>query len=281
MVTDGRSRRSAPDLDQSIQDGSRDDLVRYTVADGIAEIELCRPERLNAVTPELVEHLCDALDRATRDSVAAVILTGEGRAFCAGHDLKQNDDELAVVERQRRLHRIQDVTRKVRQSTFPVIAAVNGYALGAGCEFALCCDLVVAAYDAIFGFPEVEVGLGITGGISHVLPLTVGLAKAKELVLLGEHVTAERAATLNLVNRVVEPSALVTAARELATTIRSRPGRAIALAKQVLDRGAQSGIDAAYDTEVTTSLLLQGSDEAITAAAAFRNRVSSEGSAGS
>src|SRR5690606_14179700 len=110
--------------------------------------------------------------------------------------------------------RTQDIMRLVRTSPAPVIAAVNGYAVGAGCEFALCSDLVVAGQTAKFGFPEVSVGLAVTGGISHVLPLAVGPAVAKELILLGEHFTAQRAMDLGLVNTVVEDSHVMAQARK-------------------------------------------------------------------
>src|SRR5215471_20194463 len=177
-------------------------VVGYQVADGIAVVTLNRPHRLNAVVPELVEGLCAALSQARADQVGACVLTGAGRAFCSGYDLKQEPELISENEDRRRLQRTQDVTRLVRQAPFPVIAAVHGYALGAGCEFALCSDLVVAASDAQFGFPEVSVGLGVTGGISRLLPLAVGMARAKELVLLGEDYSAAQALELGLINWV-------------------------------------------------------------------------------
>jgi 2-(1,2-epoxy-1,2-dihydrophenyl)acetyl-CoA isomerase len=245
--------------------------VRYEQREDIALITLDRPHRLNAVTPELVEDLVAALEQATRDDVGAAILRGAGRAFCAGHDLK-HDDVRPESEERRRLEHVQDVTRKIRQAPFAVIAAVHGYALGAGCEFALCADLVIAADTAVFGFPEVSVGLGITGGISHVLPTTVGLAKAKELVLLGEHFPAAVAAELNLVNFVVGEDHLRERAWALACTLRDRPRRALCLAKQSLDRGAEAGIDAAYAREVAGALALHGGEDARRASEAFRRR---------
>jgi 2-(1,2-epoxy-1,2-dihydrophenyl)acetyl-CoA isomerase len=251
-------------------------VVCYRREGGVATITLNRPHRLNAVNPALVEGLCCALDEATADGVGAVVLTGAGRSFCSGHDLKEDGGDLGEAEQRRRLQRIQDVTRKVRQAPYPVIAAVRGYALG-GCEFALCCDLVLAARDAVFGFPEVEVGLGITGGISHVLPTAVGLAKAKELVLLGRRFDAGEAARLGLVNEVTGPEDLAARAGEWARTLAARPRRALALAKNALDRGAQAGIDAAYETEVANSLALRGNTDAEAAAAAFRRRSGGRG----
>jgi 2-(1,2-epoxy-1,2-dihydrophenyl)acetyl-CoA isomerase len=244
--------------------------VRYEVRDQVAIITLNRPHRLNAVVPQLVEDLCAALSQARADQVGACVLTGAGRAFCSGHDLKEPADPISEDEDRRRLQRMQDVTRLVRQSPFPVIAAVHGYALGAGCEFALCCDLVVASSDAVFGFPEVGVGLGVTGGISHLLPLLVGPAKAKELVLLGEHFGAAVAHQLNLVNRLVQTGDDVDCALELARTLVSRPRRALARAKLALDVGPTIGIEAAYEVEIANALALHGGADARAAEAAFR-----------
>jgi len=244
--------------------------VRYEVSEQIAVITLNRPHRLNAVVPQLVEELCAALSRARVDQVGACVLTGAGRAFCSGHDLKEPAEAITEDEDRRRLQRMQDVTRLIRQAPFPVIAAVHGYALGAGCEFALCCDLVVAASDAVFGFPEVGVGLGVTGGISHLLPLAVGPAKAKELVLLGEHLAAAEAHRLHLVNRLTEPGEQLRCARDLARTLAGRPRSALARAKLALDMGPAISIEAAYEVEIANALALHGGADAEHAAAVFR-----------
>jgi enoyl-CoA hydratase/carnithine racemase len=249
-----------------------DQAVTYESVDGIAVITLNRPHRLNAVVPDLVERLCAALGQARQDDVAACVLTGAGRSFCAGHDLRQEHEPISEAEDRRRLHRIQDVTRLVRQAPFPVIAAVHGYALGAGCEFALCCDLIVASMDATFGFPEVGVGLGVTGGISRLLPLTVGLAKAKELVLLGERFSAEQALEFRLINWVVEPGQHLGFAMDLAARLRARPRSALARAKHALDLGPEVGLEAAFEVEIASALALHTGAEAQDAARAFRDR---------
>lgn len=246
--------------------------VDYECADGVAWIRLNRPERLNAVVAELVEGMCAALDEAVADQVGATVIAGRGRAFCAGHDLRVDREFADPLARARQLHMLQDVTRKVRRAPHPVIAAVHGYALGAGCEFALCSDLVIAAEGSRFGFPEVGVGLTVTGGISHVLPVAVGLARAKELLLLGEQFDADRALELGLVNRVVPADTLEDDAAGLARTLRDRPRLAMALAKEALDRGAQLGLAAALDMEVTQALVAQGSPDALAAEQAFRLR---------
>lgn len=255
-------------------------VVGYAASEGIATITLNRPHRLNAVVPELVESLCQALDRARADGVAAAVLTGAGRAFCSGHDLKQRAAEITEDEDRRRLHRMQDVTRKIRQCPFPVIAAVHGYALGAGCEFALCCDFVVADPGAVFGFPEVGVGLGVTGGISHLLPRTVGPIRAKQLVLLGERFGADEAYRLDLITEVTQAGRHLERALELAAALRERPRRALALAKFALDLGLQSGIDTSYEVEISNALALHNTADATAAALAFQTRADS-GTAGS
>jgi 2-(1,2-epoxy-1,2-dihydrophenyl)acetyl-CoA isomerase len=252
-------------------------VVRYHAADGIALVTLNRPHRLNAVTPELVTGLCSALDSALADAVGAAVLTGSGRAFCAGYDLKEKRPELTEAQDRRNLQQVQNVTRMIRQAPFPVVAAVHGYALGAGCEFALCCDLVVAASDATFGFPEVGVGLGVTGGISRTLPLQVGTAKAKELVLLGEHFSATEARALGLVNLLTEPNGHLDGALTLAARLRDRPRRALTLAKFALDLGPEVGIEAAYEIEIANALTLHGGADAEEAALAFQRRRQSGG----
>jgi 2-(1,2-epoxy-1,2-dihydrophenyl)acetyl-CoA isomerase len=256
------------------QPAASDQVVTYESIDGIGVVMLNRPHRLNAVVPELVERLCAALGRARQDDVAACVVTGAGRSFCAGHDLRQEYEPISEAEDRRRLHRIQDVTRLIRQAPFPVIAAVHGYALGAGCEFALCCDLIVASVDATFGFPEVGVGLGVTGGISRLLPLTVGMAKAKELVLLGERFSAEQALELRLINWVVEPGQHLGSAMDLAARLRARPRSALARAKHAIDVGPEVGIEAAFEMEISNALALHAGADAQDAAKRFKDRSS-------
>lgn len=246
--------------------------VDYVADGGIVRVTLNRPERLNAFSPPFVDELCQAFETAIRDDASALVLGGAGRAFCAGHDLKyvEPDDGYAAVRRD--IERLQDVTRLIRRAPFPVIAAVHGYALGAGCELALCCDYVVAADDAVFGFPEVSVGLSITGGISHILPLVVGLMKAKQLVLLGERFGAQEALSMGLISKVVPPEDLYEDAEATAQTMASLPHKALGLAKIALDRGAQSDLSAAMELETLHGLETRGSDEAVVAAASFSRR---------
>src|SRR6476646_5232002 len=195
----------------------------------VAVVALNRPHRLNAVNDQLVEGLLAALSEVEAGECRAAVLTGRGRAFCAGHDLKEPRGDAAGLPR--RLEHLQDVTRRIRGLSIPVIAAVHGHAVGAGAEFALGCDLVVAAEGTRFRFPEVGLGLSVTGGLTKLLPLFVGPLKAKELVLLGEAIDAQEAMRLGLVNRVVPPGELTSAAMEWARRLAAQPHVPTALAK--------------------------------------------------
>jgi len=236
-------------------------VVDYELAESVARIYLNRPHRLNAVVPELTDGLVAVLTRAGHEGARVVVLAGRGRAFCSGHDLKEQLPPETVLATRLRVDQIQDVTRAIRRFPGPVIAAVHGYALGAGCEFALGCDLVVAAEDAQFGFPEVSVGLSVTGGISRLLPLLVGPVRAKELLLLGDRFGAARALELGLVNRVTAPGEHEKAAAELAARLRDQPALALALAKQALDRGAECALEEAMAAEVDFAALTVAPNE--------------------
>jgi len=248
------------------------ECVSYSTVGQVAVVHLDRPRRLNAVVPALVDGLLAACEHARAEGVRAVVLAGRGRAFCAGHDLKEPavvEDEAAARQR---LQRIQDVTRAIRALPAPVIAAVHGYALGAGAEFALGCDLVVAGEDARFGFPEVGVGLSVTGGISALLPGTVGLVRAKELLFLGEHFSAAEAHALGLVNRVVPAGSHEQSALDLAQRLAAQPPAALALAKSLLDHGVDATVPAAFEREVDAALATMTTGEAQAAAQAFREK---------
>ncbi|MFI5561559.1 enoyl-CoA hydratase/isomerase family protein [Amycolatopsis japonica] len=243
--------------------------VDYALDDGIAVIWLDRPERLNAVVAELVDDLLEALDAAAKSDARAVVLAGRGRAFCAGHDLKEPTPE---GDSRPRLDRLQDVTRRLRGLRQPVIAAVHGYAIGAGAEFAMGCDLILAAEDAVFAFPEVSLGLSVTGAASRLLPLLVGPLKAKELLLLGERVSGTEAYELGLVNAAVPADDLMDTALAWAAKIASHPAAAATMAKRALDSGIDSSLDAALELEVSHALITEHSAEVAASAEAFRSR---------
>lgn len=248
------------------------ELVTYETKGGIAVVRLNRPQSLNALTTQLVDDLATTLDRAITDDVAALILAGNGRAFCAGHDLNEVQNPAEIETNLQQLERIQDITRLIRRSMHPVIAAVHGYALGAGLEFALCCDLLIAATDTQFGFPEVAVGLSVTGGVTRLLPMMIGPARAKNLVLLGGRFSAARAYDLGLVNEVVEHAALMPRALAIAAQLASLPQGSLRAAKRSIDFGFEGDLDAALGNEVRAALSLVGVNQGSTSGDTFRAR---------
>ena len=247
-------------------------VVDYAIDGGVARLHLNRPDRLNAVVPALTDALLAGFDTAAGDGARAVVLAGRGRAFCAGHDLKEPEPVEDDAQARARLQRLQEVTRRIRDFPGIVVAAVHGYALGAGCEFALGCDLVVAAEDARFGFPEVGVGLSVTGGVSALLPAVVGPLRAKELLALGEPLTAARAAELGLVNRLTATGEHETVALDLAGRCAERPPVALALAKRVIDDGMSRSVDEMLDREVDNAMITRASGEAAGGRERFAHR---------
>ncbi|RZQ63326.1 enoyl-CoA hydratase/isomerase family protein [Amycolatopsis suaedae] len=245
------------------------DTVEVTVDQGVATIWLNRPDRLNAVSDELVTDLLAALDAVASSGAGAAVLAGRGRAFCAGHDLKE---VIPPGDSRERIERLQEVTRRLRALPQPVVAAVHGYAIGAGAEFALGCDLILASDDAVFAFPEVGLGLSVTGAASRLLPLIVGPLKARELILLGERITAPVAKGMGLINRLVGGDELVERATELAARIAERPAQAVTLAKRAIDSGIDGAVASTLELEVSHALLTEHTAEVAASAEAFRSR---------
>jgi len=237
------------------------ELVRYELADDIVHVTLNRPERLNAVIPALVTQLVSALRRAIDDGPAVAVLQGAGTSFCSGFDLRYERGERTEQEHRRQIDAVQDVTRLIRRADFPVVSAVQGFALGNGCEFALAADLVVAEQDATFGFPEVGWGLSVTGGVSQLLVQALGLHRAKEMLLVGERFGAEQAQAWGLVNRVVPTGKLDAYVRELTAELAGRPREAVARAKRALDLVAAGPLEASLVVEVEHALLSGKSTE--------------------
>jgi enoyl-CoA hydratase/carnithine racemase len=227
---------------------------RYTLKDGVAEIVLDRPDRLNALTFAIYEELRDtfaAMDH--EDAIRSVVLTGEGRAFCSGGDVEDIIGELFSRDMQGMLAftRVTGaLIANIRKLRRPVVAAVNGTAVGAGAVIALACDLRIASEKAKFGFIFPRVGLcGADMGAGYLLPRVVGLARASELLFLGDIVGAEEAARIGLVNRVVAPDACLPEARALAERLASGPAFAHTMTKQMLESEHTMPLEAAIEAE--------------------------------
>ncbi|MGE5188699.1 MAG: enoyl-CoA hydratase-related protein [Gemmatimonadota bacterium] len=212
--------------------------ILLDVADRIATITINRPRSLNALNPATMRELKDALESiGARADVGVVLLTGAGeKAFVAGADISEMSrlEPLQALEFSLYGHGVLELIERLPQ---PVVGVVNGFALGGGCELAMACDLLVAADTAKLGQPEVNLGIIPGYGGTQRLPRLVGRNVAKELVLTGEMITAQRAYEIGLVNRVVPAAELMKTAREIAATILSKGPAAIRLAKMAMNRG--------------------------------------------
>ena len=217
--------------------------------ENICTVRINHPEALIALNSTVLRELGAAFTEiAADDTIDVVILTGEGRAFVAGADISEMS-QLNAAEGKAFGELGAKIFRQIELLNKVVIAAVNGFALGGGCELALACDLRVASTKAKFGQPEV--GLGITPGFSGTqrLPRVVGLGKAKELIYTAEVITAEEAYRIGLVNKVVAPEELQATCVALAQRITSKAPLAVQYAKEAINRGVESDIDTGITLE--------------------------------
>jgi len=237
--------------------------VLYEAAGGVATVTLNRPAKLNAYTVEMGDEVVDAFAHARADeAVRAVILTGAGRAFCAGVDLEQLKAHMAGggAPGRARLGE-EDFLRKFPLDLLhfpkPVIAAVNGPAIGVGVTMILPCDVRLASENAKLGLTFAKLGLLPGLGSTHLLPRLVGMARALELVLSARVVTAFEAAEIGLVNRVVSPDALLDEARALAQAMAAHRPEVLAAAKAALHFGASASMEEAMGNEQAESARLR------------------------
>lgn len=217
----------------------------------VSIVTLHRPERLNAIGGTLLADLHRMLIAAHSDpETGAIVLTGAGPAFCAGDDLKEFGQQAATPESVvQTCEAIQQITRDIMFGPKLVVGAVHGYAVGGGFEWLLNCDLVVAADDLIAFFPEMELGHFVTGGVTHLLPQTVGYQRAMELLVLGERQNAQALHQLGLVNRVVPKDELMPTAIALARKIATRSSQSTATLKKVLTSGIGPQLSGALEQE--------------------------------
>lgn len=216
----------------------------------VSVVTLNRPARLNAIGGSMLQDLHAALLAAQQDpDTRVIVFTGAGRAFCAGDDLKEFDEQASSAER---VHQtcddIQRITRDLMNGPKLVIGAIQGYAVGGGFEWLLNCDMVVAADDLVCFFPEMQWGHFVTGGVTHLLPQTVGYQRAMELIVLGERIDAQRLLSLGLVNRVVPREKLFDEAMAMAAQVAERAPHALALLKKALN-GLPGPLSSALETE--------------------------------
>ena len=231
------------------------ECILYDKEQGVATIKLNRPEVLNAMNKQLWLDFKAALEDAGNDpQVKALIITGEGRAFSTGADLKESKTRTIEAYRDY-LVELQEASRKVIRFEKPTIAAINGYALGSGYELALACDIRIAAEEAQIGSPEAMVTSSITGGAFRLIQGLIGPGKAKELLFTGQYIDGKEAERIGLVNKSVPLKQLEPAAREMAEKIVANSAISLKMIKKGLQM-AQSGIslDALMDFEIEACL---------------------------
>ncbi|MCT4607215.1 MAG: short-chain-enoyl-CoA hydratase [Marinisporobacter sp.] len=227
------------------------EFIQMEQNERIAVLKLNRPKALNALNSAVLKEIECAIDHLDTDAnVDVIIITGEGKAFVAGADITEMKD-LGAEEGRLFGNLGQRVFRKIEKMEKPVIAAVNGFALGGGCELAMCCDMRIASEKAKFGQPEV--GLGIIPGFSGTqrLPRIVGTAKAKELIFTGDIIKAEEAERIGLVNKVVAPEELMGATMDLAKRITKNAQKAVRYSNLAINRG--------FETDIETGIEIEGS----------------------
>jgi Enoyl-CoA hydratase/carnithine racemase len=189
------------------------ETISLAVTDRIATITINRPDKLNALNARVITELGEAIDAVSADAdIGGVIVTGSGRAFVAGADIAELNDHSAASAKTL-AQRGQDVFRRYESSLKPTIAAVNGFALGGGCELAMACHIRIASEAAKFGQPEVKLGLIPGYGGTQRLPRLIGKGRALQLLLTGETIDATEAYRIGLVNRVVAPNDLIATRR--------------------------------------------------------------------
>jgi enoyl-CoA hydratase/carnithine racemase len=231
-------------------------VLTEDAGEAVRLITLNRPHRLNAIVPELLDDLIAALDAANRDpSVRAILITGSGRAFCSGDDLKefasQSKDEAST---RAYIERIQDVTRAIVLGEKPVIGAVRGWAVGGGLEWTINCDFALAAEGTRFFFPEVSLGVFVTGGVTQLLPRLVGLQRARELIMLGERFDAAQAREWGLIWKVVGDLDLIPEALALSRRIAALPQGPVRALRRILADRAGNGLEFAMAAETEATL---------------------------
>jgi len=237
------------------------ELLTFAVADRIATITVNRPDKLNALSDATIAELGRAIDEARdRDDVAGVLLTGAGRAFVAGADIAELASQ-SSAEAKRRSRRGQEVFRRFETSPKPTVAAVNGFALGGGCELAMACHVRIASEQAKFGQPEVKLGIVPGYGGTQRLPRLIGKGRAMQLLLTGEMIDVQEAYRIGLVNRIVPASELLAAAEGMLRQMLANAPLAVALCAEAVDRGLEMGLEEALVFEANQFGLLASTQD--------------------
>ncbi len=226
-------------------------LITTSKTDGICTVKINRPEKLNAMNMDAAKELTEVFEKLGKDdSIKVIILTGEGdKAFSAGADIEYMS-KISADESEEYAKLGQLVTGTVENVKQPTIAAINGFALGGGCELAMSCDIRIAANTAKMGQPEVTIGIPPGWGGTQRLMRIVGIAKAKEMVFTGKMIKAEEAREIGLVNQVVELSTLMDETMKMAKTIAGNSAIAVRMSKVAMNKGRNADLDTGLGIEL-------------------------------
>jgi enoyl-CoA hydratase len=236
-------------------------FLTLEVADRVATLTVNRPDKLNALNDATIAELGHAIDEIrVDDAIGGVIVTGAGRAFVAGADITELSSQTPVLAKAR-ARAGQDVFRRIETCPKPVIAAVNGFALGGGCELAMACHIRIASDVAKFGQPESKLGILPGYGGSQRLPRLVGKGRAMQLLMTGETIDATEAYRIGLVNRVTPAAELMSVTREMMKTILANGPLAIALCIEAIERGLEMSLDEGLILEANHFGLLAATDD--------------------
>ncbi|UOF91160.1 enoyl-CoA hydratase [Fodinisporobacter ferrooxydans] len=239
---------------------------------GVLTITFNRHDRLNVLSSTIKQEIMDCLREAqTDDSVKAIVLTGAGKAFCAGGDLNGFGGMDAVAAHQH-MSQIGTIVSLITAMEKPIIAAVNGYATGAGCNLALACDIVFAAKSAKFCQSFRNVGLIPDGGGTYFLPRLIGPGKAKDLIFTGRMLTAEEAERMGLATFVVDDERLQSSVAEYARSLAAGPSVAIGMAKMLIHRSSQCSLDEMLEYERFAQALCMQTEDHQEGLLAFRQK---------
>lgn len=235
------------------------ETVNYELKDSVAVITLNRPDALNSLSQQLTKDLRAAVDKTAEDKARAAILTGAGRAFCSGGDLKEMQ---AIGQAEGKpeafldapLKALHNVIRGIRKAPIPFVAAVNGVCAGAGVNFALACDIVIAADDAAFREAFVRIGLTPDCGGTFFLPRAIGEKFATELFMTGDAITAEKALSIGMINHVVPADELLDEAMKMATRLAAGPTAALGRIKRMMNATFSNDLNGQLEMEAACQI---------------------------
>jgi enoyl-CoA hydratase/carnithine racemase len=251
------------------------ETILFEKKGAVAKITLNRPEKMNAMNDIMFREIGQALEDSEQDSnIRVVVITGKGKAFCSGVDLKFSREKLISQKDREDFYRLGNRVkmRRIEEMSKPVIAAVNGFALAGGFEIMLTCDLAIASEDAMIGDQHMTYGLFGAGGSPFRLPLLVGIRKAKELIFTGKWISGKEAERIGLVNRAVPADQLESAVDELVAQLVDKSPVAMKISKAYINRTAYVDADSRLELLIMSALVLGASEDAQEGMKAFAEK---------